>query len=357
MEKCDVDISSSGADATDANTSLGVVDASEVTPSALVASAHRRGAAYRFFDKWATLIAFVVMIAFYWIKEPNSFGTFFTFTSILQLSSTTILLGVGLTAVLSVAEFDLSFPYLVTFTSAVTMLTIANYHGGTISAIVVGVGVGAVCGVVAGFVVSLQRASSFIVTLALGFIWTGIADGMTQSQAIVPISLPASFSTLTNHDWLGVSDTAWIALIFAVIVGSLIKWTVPGRYVTAIGSNPEASRMAGVKVGMYRTMAFLILGIAAGIAGVLLMAQQSSYTPGIGTSFFLPPYVAAFFGMSVLGTHRFTVFGTVIGGLFIATFQQGLLIMAAPTFVAELIEGLVLLVILTIIIRSDRTSR
>ena len=98
-------------------------------------------------------------------------------------------------------------------------------------------------------------------------------------------------------------------------------------------------------------------GRRPGIAGVLLMAQQNSYTPAIGTSFFLPPYVAAFFGMSVLGAHRFTVFGTVIGGLFIATFQQGLLIMAAPTFLAELIEGLVLLVILTIIIRADRTAR
>ena len=347
-----------GAEVPEVDTSSGAVDASQVTLDAPVGPINRRGTTtYRFFDKWATLIAFVLMIAFYWIKEPSSFGTFFTFTSILQLSSTTILLGVGLTVVLSVAEFDLSFPYLLTFTSAVTMLTIANYHGSTMAAISVGIGVGALCGIAAGFVVSLQRASSFIVTLALGFVWTGIADGLTQSQAIVPISLPTSFSTLTNHDWWGVSDTVWIALIFAVIVGSLFKWTVPGRYMTAIGSNPEASRMAGVKVGMYRTAAFLILGIAVGIAGVLLMAQQSSYTPGIGTSFFLPPYVAAFFGMSVLGTHRFTVFGTVIGGLFIATFQQGLLIMAAPTFVAELIEGLVLLVILTIIIRSDRASR
>jgi ribose/xylose/arabinose/galactoside ABC-type transport system permease subunit len=156
---------------------------------------------------------------------------------------------------------------------------------------------------------------------------------------------------------LGISDTAWIAFFFAVIIGGLLKWTVAGRYITAIGSNPEASRMAGVKVGLYRTIAFLILGVAVGIAGVLLMAQQSSFTPGIGTGFFLPPYVAAFFGMSVLGSHRFTVFGTVIGGLFIATFQQGLLIMAAPAFIAELIEGFLLLVILTIVIRTDRTSR
>lgn len=326
------------------------------TQSQSADASRQKGALYRFGDKWGTLLAFVLMVAFYWIKEPSSFGTFFTFTSILQLSSTTILLGVGLTAVLSVSEFDLSFPYLLTFTAAITMLTITNYHGGVVIAILAGLGTGAICGVVAGFVVSLQRASSFIVTLALGFVWTGLADGFTKSQAIVPVSLPTSFSTLTNHDWVGVSDTAWIALVFAIIVGSLFKWTVPGRYMAAIGSNPEASRMAGVNVGLYRTLAFLILGIAVGIAGVLLMAQQSSYTPGIGTSFFLPPYVAAYFGMSVLGAHRFTVFGTVIGGLFIATFQQGLLIMAAPTFWAELIEGMVLLVILTIIIRTDRTS-
>lgn len=317
----------------------------------------RSGGLYRFFDKWATLLAFALMVGYFWISHPSSFGTFFTFSSILQLSSTTILLGVGLTAVLSVAEFDLSFPYLLTFCSAITMLTITNYHGGTLVTVLVGLAVGAACGIIAGAVVSLQRASSFIVTLALGFVWVGIADGLTKSQAIVPISLPASFSTLTNHTWLGVSDTAWIALIFAILVGSLIRWTVPGRYMTAIGSNPEASRLAGLRVGVYRTLAFLILGLGVGIAGVLLMAQQSSFTPGIGTPFFLPPYVAAFFGMSVLGAHRFTVFGTVVGGLFIATFQQGLLIMAAPTFLAELIEGVVLLIILIIVIRADRARR
>ncbi len=323
----------------------------------MLANRSRRGATYRFLDKWGTLVAFALMIAIYWAWEPASFGTLFTLTSILQLSSTTILLGVGLTAVLSVSEFDLSFPYLLTFTCAITMLTIANYGGGTVGAVLAGIGVGAACGIVAGIVVALQRASSFIVTLALGFVWTGLADGLTHSQALVPVSLPTSFSTLTNHTWFGISDTAWIAFFFAVIIGGVLKWTVAGRYITAIGSNPEASRMAGVKVGVYRTVAFLILGVAVGIAGVLLMAQQSSFTPGIGTGFFLPPYVAAFFGMSVLGSHRFTVFGTVIGGLFISTFQQGLLIMAAPAYIAELVEGLLLLVILTVVIRTDRTSR
>ena len=109
----------------------------------------------RLADRWGTLAAFAVMIAFFWVLKPTSFGTFNNLTAILQESSSTLLLGVGLTAVLSVAEFDLSFPYLITLCSATTTLTMSSLHAGAIAAVLVGLGVGAFCGIVAGYAVSL----------------------------------------------------------------------------------------------------------------------------------------------------------------------------------------------------------
>lgn len=312
-----------------------------------------RDRAYGFVDKWMTLIAFAVMIAFFWIERPDAFGTFSNLVAILDESSTIILLGVGLTAVLSVAEFDLAFPYLLNLTCATTVLTMSSLHGNTVEAIAVGVGVGVVAGAIGGFFVSLQRASSFIITLAAGFVWTGLADGFTNSQS-VSTGLTNSFIALTSYTWWGFTDRTWIAAIFAVLVWIVIKWTVPGRYMLSVGSNAEASRLAGLRVSWVRILAYSILGLAVGITGVLLMSQQAAYYPNVGNAFFLAPYVAAFFGMSVLGAHRFTVFGTVVGALFIGTLQVGLLILGASLFVGELIQGFVLLVILILIIRPVR---
>jgi ribose/xylose/arabinose/galactoside ABC-type transport system permease subunit len=307
----------------------------------------------RLADRWGTLAAFAIMIAFFWVLKPTSFGTFNNLTAILQESSSTLLLGVGLTAVLSVAEFDLSFPYLITLCSATTTLTMSSLHAGAIAAVLVGLGVGAFCGIVAGYAVSLEKASSFIVTLALGFVWTGIADGLTNSQSVVS-GFAVHFINITSYKWLGFALASWVAVIFALLVGVLFRWSIPGRHMLSVGSNSEASRLAGLKVARIRMAAFLVLGLSVGIAAVLITSQQGTYTPDFGTSYFLAPYVACFFGMSVLAMHRFTVFGTVIGALFLGTLQTGLLIMGSSLWVGELIQGLVLLVVLLVARRRSR---
>ena len=312
-----------------------------------------RGRLVRFADRWGTLVVFAAMIAFFWALRPSSFGTFNNLAAILQESSSTLLLGVGLTAVLSVAEFDLSFPYLITLCSATTTLTMTSLHAGAIAAVLVGLGVGAFCGIVAGYAVAMEKASSFIVTLALGFVWTGIADGLTNSQSVVS-GFATHFINITSYKWLGFALASWVAVIFAVLVGLLFRWSIPGRHMLSVGSNSEASRLAGLKVGRVRMAAFLVLGLAVGIAAVLITSQQGTYTPDFGTSYFLAPYVACFFGMSVLAMHRFTVFGTVVGALFLGTLQTGLLIMGSSLWVGELIQGLVLLVILLVARRRSR---
>ena len=332
---------------------MATIDSDAVAVEDLLRRRVMRDRAYGFVDKWMTLIAFALMIAFFWIARPDAFGTYSNLVSILDESSTIILLAVGLTAVLSVAEFDLAFPYLLNLTCATTVLTMSSLHAGTLAAIGVGIGVGVVAGAIGGYFVALQRASSFIITLAAGFVWTGLADGFTNSQS-VSSGLTNSFVALTSYTWLGFTDRTWIAAIFAVLVWIVIKWTIPGRYMLAVGSNAEASRLAGLRVSWVRVLAYAILGLAVGITGVLLMSQQAAYYPNVGNAFFLAPYVAAFFGMSVLGTHRFTVFGTVVGALFIGTLQVGLLILGASLFVGELIQGMVLLVILILIIRPVR---
>jgi ribose/xylose/arabinose/galactoside ABC-type transport system permease subunit len=306
-----------------------------------------------FAEKYATLIGFAVMVAIFWIDQPSTFGTFTNLKAILDQTAVTVLLGVGLTAVLAVAEFDLSFPYSLGLSSAAATLVMTDNHAGWAVAVIVGIVVAVAAGVLAGVAVAFQRASSFIITLALGFVFLGVADGLTNSQTIVG-GLTNNFQNLTSHDIFGITDSTVIAAVFALVVGVMFRWTVLGRYMLSVGSNPEASRLAGLRVPRIRVTAFAVLGVGVGIAAIIITSRQAQYTPGVGVGLFLAPYVAAFFGMSVLAARRFNVFGTVVGALFIGTLQTGLTITGAASWVGEFIQGAVLLVILVIARRTTR---
>jgi ribose/xylose/arabinose/galactoside ABC-type transport system permease subunit len=304
-----------------------------------------------FGEKWATLIGFALMVAFFWIDNPSTFGTVANFKAILDEAAVPVLLGVGLTAVLSVAEFDLAFPYALGLASAAATLMMTDHSAGVFVAVVVGILVGVASGAIAGVFVAQQRVSSFVITLGFGFVWLGIADGLTNSQVITIND--TGFNNLTSHSVLGFTLATIIAAAFALAIGVMFRWTVLGRYMMSVGSNPQASRLAGLRLASLRVAAYVVLGIGVGIAAIILTSRQAQYTPGLGTGLFLTPYVAAFFGMSVLAARRFNVFGTVIGALFIGTLQTGLVIIGAAAWVGELLQGVVLLVILLIARRGS----
>ncbi|MBX6382586.1 MAG: ABC transporter permease [Microbispora sp.] len=301
-----------------------------------------------FVERWGTLLGFALMIAAFWVAEPDTFGTLNNFKAILDQAAVTVLLGVGLTIVLAVGEFDLSFPYSVGLASGVATLMMTDWGLGAGVAVVMGLVAGVGAGMVAGLVVSMQRASSFIITLAIGFIWMGVADAITGGQTISS-GLSEGFISITDHRVGGITLAVFVALGFSVLAAAVLRATVFGRYLQSVGSNAEAARLAGLRMARIRTAAFAGLGIGVGLSAVIITARQAQFTPDVGQGLFLQPYVAAFFGMSVLGARRFNVFGTVIGALFIGALQTGLIIVGAASWVSEVVQGAVLLVILIVI--------
>lgn len=300
-----------------------------------------------FSEKWATLLGFAGIVAYFWIAAPATFGTIGNLKAVLDQSAVTVILAVGLTAVLAVAEFDLSFPYVLGLSSAAATLSMTDLHWPTWGAVGLGILVAVGANAIAGFVVAQQRVSSFVVTLGFGFVWLGIADGMTNSR-VISQGMNGSFTNLILYRPLGFTLATWIALVFAVLFGILFRWTVAGRNIMAVGSNPSASRLAGLPLSRIRIFAYILLGLAVGVAALVITSRQAQYTPDVGNGLFLSPYVAAFFGMSVLGVRRFNVFGTVIGALFMGTLQTGLVVIGASSWLYEVIQGAALLIILLI---------
>lgn len=169
----------------------------------------------------------------------------------------------------------------------------------------------------------------------------------TLARSLVGAGVLAVFAVvlfaLDLPEWVnGVSVTIGVLILIGLVLWVLLRYTTYGRYLYATGANPEASRLAGVKTDRTTITAFVIGGLLAGTAGVLLAANQGAASPGIGTGFLLPAFAAAFLGTVIMSTGRFHVWGTLIGGTFLVWVTQGLIVGGVPFTWTDVINGVVL---------------
>lgn len=299
----------------------------------------------RLSGRYATLLGFAgVILAFSWAR-PEIFPTLANARTILDQAAPIIILATGLTVVITTQEFDLSFPGVVLFCSVLSVQAMAAWHLGTVLAVVMGLLVGAACGLISGALVAARRASSFITTLAFGSILGGLALGISHDgQSISAIT--NDYGNLTFWRPFGIPVTLLYAGTVVLICFGLLRWTVFGRNANAVGANEIASRLAGLPLGRVRIGAFVVMGTCSGIVSVILASRAGGFQPGLGDGLLVPPFVAVFFGLSVLAIGKFNVLGTLAGALFIGTLETGLNMVGLSGWVADVFVGLALIVIL-----------
>lgn len=307
-----------------------------------------------FAERWGVLVVFGLMILVFSLLSPDVFPTWKNARSIIEQASIVILLAVGLTFVLAAGEFDLSFPSVFTLVSGVAVVAMTDWGLGAFGGVLVGLGVGLATGLLNGGLVATRRASSFIVTLALGTAYTGLMFGIAGEGPITS-GVPNGFIDIST--W-GIGDIRFQVIVMVVVsiaLGLVLRSTIFGRYVKATGSNPDAAAIAGVKVSRVRVTCFVLLGLCVAVAALLQSSLSAAHYPTAGQGLFLPPFVAAFIGTSVLGRGQFTVFGTVIGALFIGALQTGLLLQDIPSWVIYVVQGVVLLI--AVLVASQTKKR
>jgi ribose transport system permease protein len=293
--------------------------------------------------RWGVLLTFAIMVLVFSILHPNVFPTWDNATTIFQQTSVVIILATGLTVTLAAGEFDLSFPQAFVLVTGVVIIALTKWHVGVPVAVILGLLAGMVVGIINGSVVATKRASSFIVTLALGSVYTGIMFAIAGEGPIVQ-GIPDSYLKIGEAGFGRVTSVMIAAAVVAVVVGIGLRSSLFGRYIMATGSNAEAAKVAGVRVSLIRISAFVVMGVCVAIAAIFQSSISGSHYPNAGQGLFLPPFVAAFIGTSVLAAGRFNVLGTVIGALFISVLQTGLLISNMPNWVINVVQGAVLLV-------------
>jgi ribose transport system permease protein len=294
-------------------------------------------------SKYGLLIAFLITIIVFSLARPSAFPTGRNVESILTNAAPAMIIAVGLTVVLVMQDFDLSFGGMIGLASGASTAFMVKYGWPWQLALVAALGFGLVAGVLNGYMIAYLGGSSFIITLAMGTVLTGVEFAFT-SQNTVYDGIAPGFAKIASGQFLGLSNQIWIAAVIALLIWVLLDRSEIGRYMYAIGGNSEAARLSGVRVLPLRVLGFVIVGVAAAVVGILIVSQSSSYAPNGGTPYLLPAFAAAFLGAAVFRPGEFNLLGTVVGVLFLGVIQTGLTMLNLQTFVINLVQGGILVV-------------
>jgi ribose transport system permease protein len=289
----------------------------------------------------AVYVLIVICIVFS-IWAPNTFPQGATIKQVLDNNAITALAALALIVPLSARVFDLSFAYVMSL-SGVT----AADNWPVLLALLAGIGAALVIGLVNGFVVVIMRIDSFIGTLATGSLVQAFISFVTNDNSINSVRLNGAFSTMSQGAIGGIIYPVFYAVIIAAALWVFMDHTATGRRLYATGFNPNAARLADIRVNKLRFCSLLVSATLAGFAGVLLASSLAAGSPSAGTSYLLPGFASVFVGATVFKHGRFNAWGTIVAVLMLGTGVVGLGLVSAPLWAIDMFTGVVLIAALS----------
>jgi len=258
------------------------------------------------------------------------------------------LLALGETLVVVSRNVDLSVGSVLGISAYLSASLFGGHHGFPVPVVFgAGLGIGLGWGIVNGLLVAAGRVPSLVVTLATLYIIRGIDILIVGGSMVTANSLPTGFLGIPKETVLGVPD---IALAVAVVVAAgayYLRSFRSGRELYAIGSNPEAARLAGIPIGKRVLFAFAVSGAIAGVAGVLWAAQYGTVDSTAGSGYELTVVTAVVVsGVAIFGGSGSAV-GAALGALLLATINSALYVLGISDFWDQAIAGFLLILAIT----------
>jgi len=251
------------------------------------------------------------------------------------------IIAVGQLLVILTAGIDLSVGSVLGLTGCVTAQLLVEGMPVPL-AIVVGLLVGVVLGLINGGLVAYGKLPPFIVTLGMLGIARGVVLVLTDASTVQP--LPDSFGNIANGDFLGLPNLLWLFAAVVAVTAFVLRRTVFGRYIYAVGSNPESARLSGVPVTAVLVSVYSIAGLLAAVGGVLFASRLNAGIPTAGTGYELNAIAACVIGGASLFGAKGGAFGAAAGALIVATLNNGGNLLAVNAFYLQIIIGALILI-------------
>lgn len=255
------------------------------------------------------------------------------------------ILACGLTLVTIAGGFDLSVSAIYALVGII-VIYLVEATGSPVLALAVGLAAGGILGLANGVVTTVGRVNTFITTLGSSIIIRGLAVAITGGFIINTKS--DAFIEIARGDIFGVKNTVYIFIAVILVCGFLLRWTTFGRYCFAAGGNPEAARLAGVPVRAVKTATFVISGVLAALAGMLVASRAGSAQPTAGTGLEFTAIAAVVVGGNSLFGGQGAIWRTVLGIALLALIRNGFNLLSVDPTYQRMTEGAIIILAVAI---------
>ncbi|CAI1648891.1 ABC transporter permease [Serratia proteamaculans] len=308
---------------------------------------------FEFLYKWGMLLTVVALIALFGLASDNFLDPN-NIINILRSIAIVTVIAIGVSISLSVGGFDLSVGSTASLANALVVSLFVWYGFGTTGAIVLTLLICTLVGLFNAFLIVVLKIPDMLATLASLFVIQGVAmtysyGGSITQNMLLPNGdmaeglIPEIFSSLGQ-----VPVIVLIMLAVTVVVQLFLSLTKHGRRMYAIGGNPEAARLSGIRTVRYRVAAYVISALLASLGGILLASRIGSSQVNAGSGYLMDAVAAAYIGFSLAGSGKPNALGTLVGAVILGVLQNGLVMLSVPYYAMDIIKGLVLALALAI---------
>lgn len=259
------------------------------------------------------------------------------------------ILAIGMTLVILTGGVDLSVGSLIALSAVLCTMAIREWGGAAeatpIAMVLCGalaLAICACCGAVSGILIVGFQLPPFIATMGMMLIASGFAFILSQGQSIDAV--PESFVYLGRGTWLGLPVAVLLMLLLYALAHGVMKHTVYGRWLYALGGNAEAARLCGIRVRQLVASTYVLSGLLAGLGGLVMASRLKSGDAKYGAMYELYVIAAVVVGGTSLRGGHGSIAGTLIGALIIAVIENGMNLVQVESYTQKVVFGAVILV-------------
>lgn len=307
-----------------------------LTPS--ITSAPSRSRLRFALDRFGLPLVFVLLCVALGFSSEY-FMTWRNWMDILRQTSINGILAVGMTYVILTRGIDLSVGSILAFSGLCSaMVAVQGY--GLLAALSAGMFAGAVMGALNGFIVANLSIPPFVATLGMLSVGRGLTFILNDGSPVT--DLPEAYLALGTGKLGPIGMPIVIFAIVALFFWLVLKYTTYGRYVYAVGGNEKSARTSGIGVRKVTFSVYVISGLLAGLAGIVLSARTTSALPQAGVSYELDAIAAVVIGGTSLSGGTGSIVGTLFGALLIGVINNGLNLLGVSSYYQQVAKGLII---------------
>ncbi len=289
----------------------------------------------------ALLLGVVLALCVVWTMLNPNFIKLNNVINILRQSSFTAIAAVGMTMILLIGEIDLSAGSVVCISGLLGAMVCRATNSVALS-VLAALMVGSLTGLVNGTLCAKGKLPGFIATLASMTVLRGLAYIITGGNSVIWAN--SAFTKIgTGYVWI--VPIPVIIMIFVLVFGVYLTTEMKfGRYIYAVGGNPEASRWSGIEVDKVKIIVYMLMGILTSIAGLIITARLGSGQPSAGTNFEMDCITAAVVGGTSLSGGKGKMIGTIFGVLLLTVLTNGMTLVGINTYWQQVLKGIIIVV-------------